>query len=112
MTTVVPLHVGGTGEPMLPGVVLLAILGSGALLALGLTALVRRQTLSYLLIALALSTLVLRSSLGALTIGGVVPFEAHHLYEHALDVLLTALVLAAVIYARRVETKYATGDNP
>ncbi len=112
MTPLAPAHVAPGGQPILSGVVLLALLGSGLLLALGLVAYARRRTPSYLLVALALSTLLARSALGVMTVGGMVTYEVHHLFEHALDVVMALLVLAAVYYARRVESAYASGDNP
>lgn len=87
-------------DPALVAVLTLAGLGSAAVLGLGLAAFVRRRSASYLLVALAVATLVARTAVAALTVAGVVPDASHHLSEHALDVLMVALVIAAVYQAR------------
>ena len=95
------LHASPTaGGPALVTVLTLAGLGSAAVLGLGLAAFVRRQSASYLLVALAVATLVARTAVAALTMAGVVPDATHHLSEHALDVAMVALVIAAVYQAR------------
>lgn len=101
---VVPAHVVATVTPMLVLAVSLAGLGSAVVAGLGIAAFAQRRSGSYLLVALALSAILLRSAVAVLTIGGVMPFTAHHTAEHALDFVLVALVLAAVYYARRVES--------
>jgi hypothetical protein len=99
----VPCHAAATAD--LPLLAVLALGGVGALLvaALGVGAWLRRGSRSYLLVALALSTLLARSGVAALTVGGAVSPESHHLLEHGLDVVMVGLVIAAVYYARRVE---------
>jgi hypothetical protein len=54
--------------------------------------------------------IVIRQSGGAalvtaLTATGVLTPDTHHLLEHGLDVVLVALVVAAVYYARTVERR-------
>ncbi|WP_089825845.1 DUF7471 family protein [Halogranum amylolyticum] len=106
---VLPCHVATTVTPMLVVAVSLAGLGSAVVAALGIAAFAQRRSGSYLLVALALSAVLARSAVAVLTIGGVMPFGPHHTAEHALDFVLVTLVLAAVYYARRVES--AAGVN-
>ncbi|PSP94221.1 hypothetical protein BRC91_06490 [Halobacteriales archaeon QS_4_62_28] len=75
-------------------------LGSALLLGLGVAAFLRRQSRPYLLVALALGALFGRSAVAALSLTGTIDLQAHHLLEHALDVVLAALVIGAVYYAR------------
>lgn len=97
------LHAVSSRQPfgILPVVLALAGLGSSVLLGLGLAALARRQSWSYLLVTLALGTLLARTGLAVLTMNGVVSNRTHHLGEHGLDVVMAALVIAAVYTARR-----------
>lgn len=104
-----PLHVVSTVTPALVVAVSLAALGSTVVAALGIAAYAQRRSGSYLLVALALVAILARSAVAALTIGGMMPFDVHHTAEHTLDFVLVALVLAAVYYARRVES--AAGVN-
>lgn len=92
-------HVG-SGDPALAAVLALAGLGSAAVLALALAALVRRRSRSYLLVALALSALLARTAVAALSMTGGLGAGAHHALEHGLDVVMAALVIAAVYDAR------------
>lgn len=85
---------------VLVGVLGLAGLGAALLLGLALAAFVRRQSRPYLLIVGAVGTLLARSAVAALTVTGTLPIDTHHLLEHGLDVVLVALVVAAVYYAR------------
>ncbi len=78
----------------------LAGLGSVVVVALALVALARRRSWSYFLVTAALGTLLVRTSLGALSVGGVMALGDHHLHEHALDVVMIALLLGAVYLAR------------
>lgn len=89
----------------------LAGLGSTAVVALALVALARRRSWSYFLVAAALGTLLARTSLGALSMAGVLAFDAHHLPEHALDVLLIALLLGAVYAARTAPDGVGSDDR-
>lgn len=99
----IPCHAAATAG--LPLFAALALGGVGAIVVagLGVAAWLRRGSRSYLLVALALSTLLARSGVAALTVGGVVSWESHHLLEHLLDVAMAGLVIAAVYYARRVQ---------
>jgi hypothetical protein len=90
-------------DPSLVVVLVLAGLGTALLLGLGLAALLRRRSRSYLLVALALATLFARSVVAGLSLAAWLPAGTHHLVEHALDVVMAGLVIAAVYYARSVE---------
>lgn len=85
---------------LLPVVLALAGLGSSVLMGLALAALVRRRSWSYLLVTLALATLLARTAVAALTMNAVIADATHHLLEHGLDVVMAALVVAAVYTAR------------
>ncbi|WP_224336530.1 DUF7471 family protein [Haloprofundus halobius] len=91
--------------------VVLAGFGSTLIVAVGLIALLRRQSRSHALVVLALAALLARSGVAVLTIGGVVPFDFHHAIEHALDFVMVALVIAAVYYARSIERAAPTGER-
>ena len=97
---VVPCHAATVDLPLLA---VLTLGGVGALLvaALGVGAWLQRGSREYLLVALALSTLLARSGVAALTVGGAVSAESHHLLEHGLDVAMAGLVIVAVYCARR-----------
>jgi hypothetical protein len=98
------LHVtAGPGVDLaMVGAVAVAMSGAGVLLGLGLAALLRRRSWSYLLVAGALAALFARASVAALSVAGMFgPFE-HHLVEHSLDAVMVALVVAAVYHARSV----------
>jgi len=82
-------------------VLALAGLGSAVMIGLALAALVRRQSWSYLLVTLALATLLGRTAVAAGSMSGVVSTASHHTLEHLLDVLMAALVIAAVYTARQ-----------
>ena len=86
-------------------VVLLALAGiaSAVLLGLAIAAFLRRRTRSYLLVALALVALVARTVVGGGGAAALLTPELHHTIEHALDVVMAALVIGAVIYARTVD---------
>jgi hypothetical protein len=79
----------------------LAAVGTASLTALGLVALDRRRSLPYLLVTLGLATLFARTAVGWLTAAEVVVPSTHHLAEHGLDALTAALLLGAVVFARR-----------
>lgn len=81
-------------------VLALAGLGSAVVIGLALAALVRRQSWPYLLVTLALATLLARTAVGIVEMWGVVTVNTHHTLEHALDILMAALVIAAVYTAR------------
>jgi diacylglycerol kinase len=99
------LHAGHS-LPRATGLVFAGIASAG-LLGLALAAYLRRRSGSYLLILLALGALLARSLVGLGTVLGRISQPQHHLLEHALDVGMAALVIAAVYYARTV-----TPDTP
>nr|WP_158059473.1 hypothetical protein [Halorussus halophilus] len=82
----------------------LAGVGSALVLALALAAFLRRRTRSYLLVALALATLLARTAVATLSLTGSVADGSHHVFEHGLDVVMAALVIAAVYDARSART--------
>lgn len=91
--------VQGGVDPL--GVVLgLAGLGSVAVVGLALVALARRRSWSYFLVTAALGTLLARTSLGVLSMADAVSVGSHHLPEHALDVVMIALLLGAIYVSR------------
>jgi len=98
----VPLHggVAGSGSASLYATLAVAVIGSAALLGLAIAALLRRQSRPYLLIAAAIGAVFARSAVGGLTVTGTFSATEHHLLEHGLDIVLVALVIAAVYYAR------------
>jgi len=102
MAGVVVLHSGFVGSRSLPllAVIALAAVGTAVLLGLAIAAFVRRQSRPYLLIVAAVAALLGRSAVAGFTITGVVtPFE-HHFLEHGLDVVLAALLIAAILHSR------------
>ena len=96
-----PLHSGLGGQsPLLVAVLGIAGVGAALLLGLAIGAFVRRQSRPYLLIAGAIAALFGRSVVAGLTVTGVFAQVDHHFVEHGLDVVLVALVIAAVYQAR------------
>mgnify|MGYP000312535490 FL=1 len=110
MNPPVPLH-GVANAGVTPGllvVVLAATLGAAVLLGLAFAAFVRRRSRPYLLLVAAFAALLGRSAVvGVSLLGGFSP-ATHHLLEHSLDVVLVALVVAAVYYARSVDREVST----
>jgi hypothetical protein len=100
---IVPLHavVGVTSLGLL-AVVSLAALGTAVLLGLAFAAFVRRRSRPYLLLVAAFAALLGRSAVVGVSALGLLSPTNHHLFEHGLDVVLVALVVAAVYYARTV----------
>ena len=99
----VPLHTANVvlaTSPLLVAAVVVAGLGVSVVIGLSLAALVRRQSRPYLLVTLALITLLARTIVAALSLNGSLDPGAHHVTEHALDVAMVALVVAAVYTAR------------
>ncbi len=92
-----------TAEFLLYGILVVAGLGSAALVGVAGIALFRRRSLSYFLVTMAIGTLLLRSFVGAVTIGGLIPPETHHLLEHGLDAVVIVLLFTAVYAARRID---------
>jgi hypothetical protein len=104
MAAITPLHGGfvGPASSALLVTVALATVGSAALLGLALGAFVRRGSRPYLLLVGALVALLGRSAVAGVTAAGMLSLTEHHVLEHGLDVLLVALVIAAVYHARTV----------
>ncbi|MFB6102435.1 MAG: hypothetical protein ABEJ73_07695 [Haloplanus sp.] len=101
----VPLHtVPGDGVASLGLVVIVGVaaLGTAMLLGLAFAAFVQRRSRPYLLLAAAFAALLGRSAVVGFSILGVLSPTNHHVFEHGLDVVLVALVVAAVYYARTV----------
>ncbi len=96
---------------LLPVTVALAGLGGAVILGLALAALERRRSWPYLLVTLALATLLARTLVGALAMWGDLATQTHHLLEHGLDVLMAALVVAAVLVARRARSTGEVGAD-
>ncbi|KTG29414.1 DUF7471 family protein [Haloferax profundi] len=105
----VPGHVQTAESPFVTVVVALAGIASVTLAGLGVAVFYRRQTRSHLLIALALLAFASRAGIAALSFGGVLSDFDHHVVEHALDLVMAGLVLAAIYYARTIERE--TGVN-
>lgn len=78
-------------------------LASALLLGLGLAAFARRRSRAYLFVVLALAALLSRTVVAVGAEAGVLSLSTHHVAEHGLDVAMAALVVGAVVYARRVE---------
>jgi hypothetical protein len=93
-------HASASPDPTLVGVHLLAGAGSGLLLALGVVALARRASRSYLLVVLALAALVARTVVSGLALFGPLDPAVHHFVEHALDATVATFLLGAIYYAR------------
>jgi hypothetical protein len=93
----------GEYAPLLVLVLVLAALGTLALLGLAFAAYRRRGTRPYLLVVAVLVLLVARTVVGIGTVFAVVPMLAHHLVEHSID-LLTAAVLLYAVYTTPLGT--------
>ncbi|WP_380681567.1 DUF7471 family protein [Salinigranum sp. GCM10025319] len=104
MAGLVPVHSGFIGPQslLLLAVVTIAAVGTAVLLGLSIGAFVRRQSRPYLLIVAALAALLGRSTVAGFTIVGLLSSTEHHFLEHGLDVILVALVIAAVYHSRTV----------
>jgi len=100
----VGVHVGDVHADFL-AVLAVSAVATAALCWIGAAAYRQRRSHSYLLVALALGALLARPVVTGLTATGVLTPETHHLLEHGLDVVLVALVVAAVYYARTVERR-------
>lgn len=96
-----------------PLVVALTVAGLGAAVLTGaaLAVFLRRRSRSYLLVALALAALLARSGVAAASMAGALTLDGHHFVEHSLDVVMAALVVAAVYYARWTESPTERGDG-
>lgn len=111
MGTVVPAAAGATAADSLAlsVVVLLGGLGAAVVAGLALAALARRRSAPYLLVALAVLAILARTVVAGVTLRGGLAPGTHHLAEHALDVAMVALVIAAVLLARRPGRREARG---
>jgi len=89
----------------------LAGLASAGLVGLALVALLRRRSWSYLLVALALVTLLARTGVAVGSMTGRIGPATHHTLEHALDVAMAGLVIAAVVTARSARRSAANRER-
>lgn len=90
---------------VLPSVLVVALVGSGVLVVLAVTALFQRQSQPYILITLALVALLIRSFVGLFALYGYVPALPHHVFEHFMDAATVSLLVSAIYQAR-------TAPNP
>lgn len=98
--------------PVLIALLALAGIAAATLLGLALAGFARRRSASYLLVALALGTLLVRVVVASAAMGGLLTDPDHHLAEHVLDVLMAALVIAAVYTARSVRRRARSDEAP
>ncbi len=96
----VAMHATAT-SPALSIVLIVGGLGAALVAGLALAALARRRSIPYLLVALAVLAVLARALVGVLSLQGGLDPGIHHLVEHGLDVVMVALVVAAVVTARR-----------
>ncbi|WP_232688377.1 DUF7471 family protein [Halobacterium zhouii] len=89
----------------------LAALGSAVLTGTALAVFLRRRSRSYLLVALALAALLARTVVASASLTGLLAGDVHHVLEHGLDVVMAALVVAAVYYARSVSGSPTGGER-
>jgi hypothetical protein len=100
-----PVHAAAdlvSSRPLLVIAVVLGGLGAAIVAGLALAAVLRRRSRPYLLVALAIGTVLARTVVAALSLNGSLAPATHHLTEHVLDVVMVALVVAAVYSARGV----------
>lgn len=104
MAGLLPLDSGFIESQSLPllALITVAALGTAVLLGLAIGGFVRRQSRPYLLLVAAVGALLGRSVVAGFTIIGVLSTTGHHFLEHGLDVVLVALVIAAVYHSRTV----------
>ena len=102
MATIPLQAVPDIGSATLLILVTIAAMGTALLLGVAFAALVRRQSRPYLLLVAAFTALLGRSVVAGFSMFGMLSLTTHHLFEHGMDVLLVALVVAAVYYARTV----------
>lgn len=97
----VPLHAAPDIWPTpLLGVVTIAALGAALLFWVAVAAFIQRRSRPYLLLAAAFAALLSRPLVTGVDMVGLISPEAHHLFEHGIDVVLVSLVVGAVYYAR------------
>ncbi|MEF8857462.1 MAG: hypothetical protein V5A38_00840 [Halolamina sp.] len=97
MSPSLPLAAGVHGQS--PATLVLLTLGAAltaVVAGLAVAAFVRRRSRPYLLVAMALVSLVARTAVGLAGYAEMVSPELHHQLEHALDIVMSALVIAAV----------------
>ena len=105
MTLLWPVaHAPPSPNPALLGIHLLAGVGSGVLLVLGVAAFGQRGSRSYLLVVLALGALIARTVVSGLAMFGPLDPWIHHFAEHALDAMLATFLLGAVYCARETDS--------
>lgn len=97
-TLVTVLLVGGVGA------VGLAIVAGLALL--------RRRSISYLLITTAISAVALRVGIGVATVNNSLPVPHHHLLEHTLDAFIVVLLFGAIYAARTGDPRHSLDETP
>lgn len=102
---------GSALDPWLAVVLLVAGLVTAILAGLGLAVVVRRRSRSYILVAAALVVLFARTLIAGAAMTGLVGDPGHHFLEHSLDVIMASLVIAAVYYARAIETTSSTPNH-
>jgi len=78
----------------------IAALGTALLLGIAIAAFIQRRSQSYLLVVLAFGALFARSVVAGVSMVGLLSPATHHHLEHGMDVVLVAVVVAAVYYAR------------
>ena len=98
-------------EPLLVALLALGGLAAATLLGLALAGFARRRSRPYLLVVLALATLLARVGVASAAMGGLLAAADHHLAEHVLDVLMAALVIAAVYTARAARERGGPGER-
>jgi hypothetical protein len=81
-------------------VVTVGTIGTALLLGMALAAFMQRRSQSYLLLVGAFGALFARSIVAGFNMLGALSPTMHHFLEHGLDVVLVALVVAAVYHAR------------
>lgn len=96
----VPLAAGHGPDRVTLAVLTIAAGFTAVVAGLAIAAFVQRRSRPYLLVALALSALVGRTVVGLSAYTTVFDASQHHLLEHGLDVVMAALVIAAVYLVR------------
>ncbi|ELZ03039.1 DUF7471 family protein [Natrialba asiatica] len=97
--------------PVLLAMICLAVVGTTALLGVGLVAYLQRRSSRYLLITVVLGLLVGRSIIGLGTVFGLVPMTIHHLVGHGVDFSIAALVLYIVYRSRSASRNRYAGSE-
>lgn len=101
-----PLHAVLTSSSVaLFAVITVTAMGTALLLGLAFAAFIQRRSRPYLLIVAAFAALFVRSVIAGVSLVGMLSPSTHHLLEHGADVILVALVVAAVYYGRTVSQR-------